>query len=253
MSPPRPRRRWQGQGGGLSASLGPDAAHGPAPGQQGDSRADWWVAVAALAVTLLAAVIQDWQATDIVWGMWISSLVTGYLMILVIIAGDAWRGRNPAERGDAPAGPAKRLAGALWMVAFFSFHFLFFHAGHAMFTQQFFPLAGVDTGAHELVDNFLAVTPLALSAYWPMVLASFAASGDAFRNALAGRALNAMAVPYRAVAKNHVMIFIVIGFTLAGLQGWLLYPLFIWYFVPATVWRPLLAKARARPSPMQDG
>jgi hypothetical protein len=213
------------------------------------NRGDWWLAVAGLAITILAAVIGDWQATDIVWGMWISSLVSGYAMILVIIASDVWHGRNPAERGDEPASLAKRLAGALWMVAFFSFHFLFFHAGHAMFTQQFFPLAGADAGAHELVDNFLAVTPLALSDYWPVVLAAFVASGDRFRGALAGNALKSMALPYRAVIKNHVMIFIVIGFNMAGLQGWLLYPLFLWYFVPAAVWRPLLARLRPGPEP----
>ena len=206
---------------------------------------DWWVALAAFAVTLLAALIGRWQATDIVWGMWVSSLVTGYAMILVMIGADVLRGRNPAERGDQAATLTGRSLGALFTVAFFSFHFLFFHAGHAMFTQQFFPLAGVEAGGHEMLGNFLAVTPLALSGYWPVVLAAFAASGDAFRRALAGNTLNSMALPYRAVVKNHVMIFIVAGLTMAGLQGWLLYSLFLWYFVPDAFWRLLLAKARA--------
>jgi hypothetical protein len=117
-----------------------------------------------------------------------------------------------------------------------------------MFTQQFFPLAGTEAGADELLDNFLAVTPLALSAYWPVVLAAFIGRGDAFRDALRGSTAKAMSLPYKAVAKNHLMIFIVIGAMLAGLEGWLLYLLFLWYFVPAAVWQPMLAKLRARPS-----
>ena len=215
-------------------------------------RANWWWAVAALAVTVLVAVIEDWQAPDIVWGMWISSLVSGYVMILLIIAGSVMHGHNPAAEDDQTATLRGRLVGAVGMLAFFSFHFLFFHAGHAMFTQQFFPLPGADTDAHELIDNFLTVTPLALSNYWPMVLAAVATSGDALRGAVRGDARKSMALPYRAVAKNHVMIFIVAGLTMAGLQGWLLYQLFLWYFVPGEVWRPLLSRAGARASPEQD-
>lgn len=210
------------------------------------------MAVAALVITWVAAVIEDWQASDIVWGMWISSLVSGYVMILVIIAADVLHGRNPADGRQEPSTLAGRLAGALGMLAFFSFHFLFFHAGHAMFTQQFFPLAGTEAGAHELLENFLAVTPLALSAYWPVVLAAFIARGDAFRDALRGNTAKAMSLPYKAVAKNHLMIFIVIGAMLAGLEGWLLYLLFLWYFVPAAVWRPVLAKLRTRASQQRE-
>lgn len=227
-----------------------DPLSGAAPGgkeAQQPSGGDWWLAAAALAVTVVAAVVQGWQASDIVWGMWISSLVSGYAMILIIIAADVLHGRNPSDTGAEPSALTGRLTGALVMIAFFSFHFLFFHAGHAMFTQQFFPLEGADADPHDLVGNFLAVTPVALSAYWPMVVAAFAASGHVLRAALTGRALKSMALPYRAVVKNHVMIFIVAGLTMAGLEGWLLYALFVWYFVPGDVWRPLLARLMGSP------
>jgi uncharacterized membrane protein len=62
-----------------------------------------------------------------------------------------------------------------------------------------------------------------------------------------------MSLPYKAVAKNHLMIFIVIGAMLAGLEGWLLYLLFLWYFVPAAVWRPVLAQFRSGSAPEGGG
>ena len=89
-------------------------------------------------LSTLAAVIEGWQAADIVWSMWAASLVSGYVMIVAIIVAGILRGSNPAS-GDDDASLRARLAGGLWMLAFFSFHFLFFHAGHAMFTQLFFP------------------------------------------------------------------------------------------------------------------
>lgn len=211
-----------------------------APGHAGR---DWLVAAAALAVTLLAAVLEGWQATDIVWGMWISSLVSGYAMIVTAIIAALLKGRDPAAGSGAAQDSVPplraRLGGALFMLAFFSVHFGFFHAGHAMFTQHFFPLPGV--GDHELPGNFLAVTPLALAAYWPVVLASLVARRDGFRTAAGGESKQAMLQPYHYVVKNHLMIFIVIGCTLAGLQGWLLYVLFLWYFAPPELWQFLKA------------
>lgn len=207
-----------------------------APAAGGRAR-EWASALAGLALTTAAAVLEDWQAADIVWGMWVSSIVTGYAMILLAIGAGVVRGQALLGREDVPVTVARPLAlgGGLFLVAFFSVHFLMFHWGHAVFTQLFFPLPGI-AGVDDLprLDGVVQVT---LAAYWPVVLASLFARADGFRAALAGNPKEAMTLPYRQVVKNHLMIFIVAGMSALGAQAWLLYVLFAWYFFPFTLLR----------------
>lgn len=47
-----------------------------------DKTAAYLPDLTAFAFTLALAWYLDWQATDLVWGLWLSSLMVGYLVML---------------------------------------------------------------------------------------------------------------------------------------------------------------------------
>ncbi|MBX7246302.1 MAG: hypothetical protein K1X53_12470 [Candidatus Sumerlaeaceae bacterium] len=89
-----------------------------------------------------------WKTTDLVWSLWLGSLVLGYLTILSTIAGGVYIGITVLLRGEMSARARLGLGAlgatvALFFLGFFSLHFCGFHAGHAGFLSHFFPLDGV--------------------------------------------------------------------------------------------------------------
>jgi hypothetical protein len=101
---------------------------------------------------LSAAWLLRWKTTDLVWSLWLSSLVLGYLTIVSTIAGYAYLGIKAITHPEVPKKdllPAILIGSAvlLLFLAFFSFHFCGFHAGHAGFLSIFFPIAGVPKNA----------------------------------------------------------------------------------------------------------
>lgn len=103
---------------------------------------------AAFALGLSLAYGLDWQTTDLVWGLWLGSLVLGYLTLLSGIAGPALVGFNAISRPGVTRKQrvAAVLAGgaaALFFLGFFSLHFGGFHAGHSAFLNLFFPIPGL--------------------------------------------------------------------------------------------------------------
>jgi hypothetical protein len=119
--------------------------------------------LAAFAVGLGSARLLGWNTTDLVWSLWLSSLVIGYLTILAMIGSGAFVGWAVASSDGFPAQYRGRalLAGsclALFMLGFFSVHFCGFHAVHATFLSSFFPLSGVPRQAF----GFAFLDPLKL-------------------------------------------------------------------------------------------
>ena len=106
----------------------------------------------AFALGLGAAWILRWQTADLVWSLWLSSLVLGYLTIISTIGGYAYLGIKVITHPEFSQ--KHRLtaflagaAAALFFLAFFSFHFCGFHAGHAGFLSLFFPIEGLPRNA----------------------------------------------------------------------------------------------------------
>lgn len=80
-----------------------------------------------------------WNTTDLVWSLWLSSLVVGYTMIV-------WGIFSPAIlrlREGAPGAGTITAFGGLFLLAFFTFHFGMFHFVHSVFLNAFFPPDGV--------------------------------------------------------------------------------------------------------------
>lgn len=102
----------------------------------------------AFGIGLLMAWVFDWQAADLIWSLWLSSLVLGYATILSTIAGGVFVGWKASRHPEFPAdkkGVAYGVGGgaALFFLVFFSLHFCGFHAGHATFLQSFYPLQAI--------------------------------------------------------------------------------------------------------------
>lgn len=223
-----------------------------------------WPDALAFAGGLALAWFGDWETRDLVWSLWLSSLVVGYAMIVwsifgpaVFIGTKAWGDRASlasAPRVSLAAGGAALLAGGLFMLAFFTVHFGMFHFVHSVFLNSFFPVEdGVPGPGAALYGKVL-------SNYWPFVLVAAVAERQAFRlkpaepsappdtavtveaiaarkarNALGGFSQGGMMAPYKNVVRLHLLIFFFAFAHFAKLGSFLVYAVvYAVYFFP---WR----------------
>jgi hypothetical protein len=119
--------------------------------------------IAAFGAGLLYARAFGWNTTDLVWSLWLSSLVLGYLTIVWAIAKCVFLGSAVVFSDVFPVSyrTSAVLIGsgtALFVLAFFSVHFCGFHAVHASFLSSFFPLPD----APKQVFRALSFNPMAL-------------------------------------------------------------------------------------------
>jgi hypothetical protein len=188
--------------------------------------------IAGLAVAWWAG----WQTADLVWGLWLSSLVVGYAMILWAIFSPGlqiglgvvkdWNQVAAAPLKSA-AGLTLITAGGLFMLAFFTVHFGGFHFVHSVFLNGFFPvMPGAGRGDFPGMETYLEV----VRRYWMFVPLAFMAERAAFRwperkqaglpdisvtaEAIARRKARSdaesggmMFAPYKNVVRLHLLIF----------------------------------------------
>jgi hypothetical protein len=157
-----------------------------------------------------------WRVRDLVWSLWLSSLVVGYAMIVWTIFPPVLAGERAAAASDAP--PLARaavggawLTGGLFLLAFFTVHFGLFHFVHSVFLNLFFPVLDTPSPDFPSPSLYLHV----LGAYWPFVLVAAVVERGGFQRApllLAGgpaakKPGDAFLAPYKNVVRMHLMIF----------------------------------------------
>jgi len=108
--------------------------------------------LAAFGLGLVCANLLGWNTTALVWSLWLSSFVIGYLTIVSMIGGGVFIGSIMLLNPQFPAGlrPGALIVGALvvlFLLGFFSLHFCGFHSVHAIFLIGLFPLDGVSRQA----------------------------------------------------------------------------------------------------------
>ena len=221
-----------------------------------------WLDALAFCGGLALAWYGGWQTTDLVWSLWLSSLVVGYALIVwsvTIPLRELLRGL--ATDQSSLTGPAPKLvavglfaAGTLFGLAFFTVHFGGFHFVHSVFLNTFFPV----TGSHSFPNG--AVYRIVLARYWVFLPLAFLAERAAFRQvdhpppddgsvtaaAIAQRkarnASSGLTVPYRGVIRMHLLIFFFAFAHFAKLESFAVYAVvYAVYFFP---WR-LLRKGTA--------
>jgi hypothetical protein len=246
--------------------------------QQDDRWHSAWPDAVAFVTVLAVAWWLRASATDLVWSLWLSSLVVGYAIILwsifrpaVIVAAFAWRDRALVEQALAkdPRGAALvggvGLVGGLVLVAFFTVHFGGFHYVHAGFLSSFFPVTADYDGGTPLQGA--ALLNEVVRRYWVFLPSAFLAERAAFRrptvppppadraltpDAIAARKTRntmkpGMMAPYMKVMRMHVLIFFFAFAHFARLDNFAVYAVvYAVYFFP---WRLVARRSAAAAAP----
>lgn len=233
----------------------------------GSRWAEAWPDALAFAGGLAVAGFSGWKTTDLIWSLWLASLVVGYATILwsifgpgAFIAARAWRDRDMLRhepKGPIALGGSLYVIGALFLLAFFTVHFGMFHFVHSAFLQLFFPVGPPARG--NTIGPSMGVYLAVAKNYWIFLPAAFLAERRAFRfaaeepagppdtavtpeaiaarkarNAVAGGMTGIMA-PYKNVVRLHLLIFFFAFAHFAKLENFFVYAVvYAAYFLP---WR----------------
>ena len=103
--------------------------------------------VVAFGLGLGMAYYLKWKTSDLVWSLWLCSLVLGYTTLLSTMAGHATIGFQRIRKSSASRRRALAVLGwtglGLFYLAFFSIHFCGFHSIHSVFLEGLFPVEGI--------------------------------------------------------------------------------------------------------------
>lgn len=203
--------------------------------------------LAGFALGIVLAVWNGWRTADLVWSLWLSSLVLGWLSI----ANGAMR--SPLEPG---ADSSTVFLSRLFVLGFFTVHFGIFHFVHSMFLTALFPLSNGPSGMTTSELQYGRV----FADYWPWLLcaalaerrmlfgraaaeqrhraspAVVAAQSAGARVRLSSRTLPLPGFdpssPYKNVVRMHVLIFALLPMKFAGIgDSWsyvLVYAVYFW-------------------------
>lgn len=197
-----------------------------------------WPDAVAFVAGLAVAWYAGWNTTDLVWSLWLASLVVGYAMIVWLIF----------SRATTPA----LLVGGLFLLAFFTVHFGLFHFVHSVFLSFLMP---VDNGPGAALFNGGLYAEV-VRRYWMFLPVAVLAEREHFRRgppaatakeafrAFTDKKGSALMAPYRNVIRLHLLIFFFAAAHFLKLDNFLVYAVvYAVYFFP---WRLLLGtKAKA--------
>ena len=210
-----------------------------------------------------------WATSDLVWSLWLSSLVVGYAMIVwmiftpAVFLGQKMAGSdaikiNGKEVALGALGGSALLLGGLFMLAFFTIHFGMFHFVHSVFLKTFLPIEGYDSKSMPGFGYYWEV----FRRYWIFLPLAFLAERHAFRmpsaaesnvpdpsvtaqaitarkarNAKKALGAGGMMAPYKNVIRMHLLIFFFAAAHFAKLESFVVYGVvYAVYFFP---WRLL--------------
>lgn len=238
-------------------SDGPPLAAAPTPAVTSWRSA--WPDALAFASGLGLAWGFGWQTRDLVWSLWLSSLLVGYATIVWTIfrpvLGARWAATDGGASGLAqPALSGMYIVVGLFLLAFFTFHFGMFHFVHSVFLNLFFPV--FDTSSRGFPSP--ALYWHVLGSYWPFVLVAAVAERGCFQRTpsllaslgfsgepAAKKSGDAFMAPYKNVVRMHLMIFFFAFTSFVRLENFFVYAIvYAVYFFP---WR-MLKPAPASPA-----
>lgn len=213
-----------------------------------------WVDALAFLLGLAMAWQFKWRAGDLVWSLWLSSLVVGYATIVWVVL-RMWREHTFGVPGS------RALPGVLFMLVFFTIHFGGFHFVHSLLLQNFFPVGGEALAEEGQGFPGWPLYAEVARRYWWFVPLAFIAERKSFTAALqpaglqsadlpatapahrAGMAGKAMSAPYRNVVRMHLLIFFFAAVHFLGTDSFLVYAVvYAAYFFP---WRLLRRPEKA--------
>ena len=225
-----------------------------------------WPDAVAFVLGLAVARWAGWNTGDLVWSLWLSSLVVGYATIVWMIGQPAaalalasWRDRALVESNPRMLiGFWVLLAvGVAFFLAFFTIHFVGFHYGHSQILISFFPIDPGDGG--RATDARMSTYLEVARRYWVFLPSAFLAHRAAFLRkplslsrdmsltSLGGsnKLGDLFSEPYRNVIRMHLLIFFFFFAHFARLENFAVYAVvYAAYFFP---WR--LVRRPPTPAP----
>lgn len=205
----------------------------------------WLTEALAFVVTLWWSVASGLQPADLVWGLWISSLTSGWLLLLLTFATSILfpaAARIPEAERTGQRAAAMVVIGAI-LIGFFG-------VVHAALVALFEEVVGapvvVDArAASDAVRQFLGLAWATLQLYWPLALMTCVVAVKAFVRAVTSEEDDDLILgPWIGIARLQVVTFVLIGFNLLGLRSVLVAGLLAAVFFP--VERYAFAYARNR-------
>ena len=188
-----------------------------------------WPDLLAFLLGLAVARFSGWNTTDLVWSLWLSSLVVGYAIIV-------WTIYCSLESSLA------RLAAGLGTLLFFTVHFGMFHFVHSVFLAQFFPLGDGQRNGMPGPEFYSEV----FRSYWVWIPVALLAERLAFKrpSRLPGERPPdpgaGMMAPYKNVVRLHLLIFFFAFAHFAKVESFAVYAVvYVVYFFP---WRLLFSR-----------
>jgi hypothetical protein len=183
-------------------------------------------AALAFAATVAIAWLMRWEAGDLMWGIWASSVTYGYVFGAVLIV------KNPEEVDAGDGSEPGRLIGVL---AFFTGMLGFFHYGQGIFLNMVFPITPLEGWA-------LFLYPLtALFWYWGVIATTFYSRWPELRGATRpSDEFHRILRPAKNIVRMQVLIFVFMFLSAAGLIRFAVYPVLVFYFFPFPIFREKL-------------
>lgn len=181
--------------------------------------------LAAFFSGLLLALVLGWSFTDLLWSLWLSSLVVGGTYIVWSIVYNCDK--------HAPKHPKIKMFGILFGIGFFMIHFGGFHFGHSIFLNFIAPIGkdaieAVKQGNGDV--SFPDYIQIFKNYFWILPLAFFA-NIDLFKNPSKGPAS-----AYGNVVKIHLLIFICVGLQSIKADNMVLYLVtYAFFFFPISL------------------
>lgn len=227
-----------------------------------DAQESWlsaWPDAVGFVAVLSIAWWAGWNAGDLVWSLWLSSLVVGYSTIVWMIGQPAYEIARASSRARDLVGSNPRAMTAFWLIlaigvlfllAFFTVHFGMFHYIHSQFLISFFPVEMSDGTVQARTAGMSTYAEVARR-YWPALPSAFLAHRAAFlRKPLSldgdlslasftrdNSARTLFTEPYRNVMRMHVLIFFFAIAHFAKLENFAVFAVvYAVYFFP---WRLL--------------
>lgn len=198
--------------------------------------------IGAFLGSLALAYFSGWSTKDLIWSLWLSSLVSGFLYFLIGYVSPV------LEQGQTIVERALKVIGGLIGLAFFSFHFGFFHYIHASILDLFMPLMeqpnrvyiGKLTWRGSTPFSFFGTTAVALQSYWSFVVLNLAYDYKLFFSGIKKRD---QFIAYKNVIKLHLLLFVLAGLFAIGLESFFAFAfVFAVYFMPTSVWSILFRR-----------
>lgn len=200
---------------------------------------DWGTFAAGLAATWFLG----WSTRDLLWGMWISSLVSGF----VFFSGSGVKKLIGEQTGDVIVG----TIGLMFGLGFFALHFGMFHYIQGSILDLLIPLepdpgrvyVGKLTWKGVREFSMAGTVLTALAKYWVLIGATLAygfLSGipdmqdrkESFR-------------PYIFVLKMHFLMFFLAGLYAIGLESFPVYVIVLLFFFTPSSLKMLFSKKSA--------